>query len=705
MIYTDFKYYFLDEEGKSYYVDGAGNIKLSGVPLALEVGPDGWQSTSIRWTRNAQGFGNVRSYTTQYKYVLSAAKILRHFMYTQGTEGKLYLLVLMLDKSFGGGWKYRKLLKSELDFATAEDDQYSVAINAMEGGLIKLLKANENTQYDIPLFDNDEVILKHDGVDIETSGRFNMVDGVQYAYSMYGAGLYPSVTFTAEEGRAPGIDFKTQSLAPRSAMQDLATNENWLIQNTNEFPVDVKLSGVIKWKCVFNSIGSAAFRMRFRLASRGLIGQEDFVFTPISELITGETHTHEFELIIPMAPLDKLYIEHVIGGVPTGAIDTIVEYLPDSFIKAFAVARKPATNVNAFTPKVLGQKILDRIAGPGYVFTSPVLETKYRGLLVTSEDALRGLEKPHIRTSWNDFFNSYNVPCGLTWVAEGRTLRVMPKAEAFGETEVLNLGDAVNDAVLKFSDAHSYNTVLIGYPEMKYQDANGRFEYNTTVQWTSAVARVVKELKLVSTYSASIYDQEFTRINFEAKETTNSETGTANFFIDCDPFPILHESGLYSYYRIKRGGYASIEGLVYPDSAFNLDITPIKCLYAHGDYLRAVFYFEQNTKLTFASTKGNRDLVTTTIAGVRQAEAEDVEIQDFAPALFIPMELDVQTAMPIETVDVMDALPNETFSVRAFGVELKGHPSNVEVQPADNGAQKTRLLLSKNNDLTKLIRV
>ncbi len=706
MLYNDFLFYLLDEDGRSYYIDSAGNVKTSGVPMHVEVGPDGWKSTSVKWTRNTQGFGNFRAYTSQYKYVLEAAKILRSFMYQQGTEAKVFLMVLMLDKSFGGGWKYKKLFKSELDFSTAEDDTYSIAINAMEGGLVKLLKANENTQYDIPLFDNDEVLIRHDGIELETTVTFNFTDGVETPLSLYGINFLPSVSFLTEEGRAPDVTMKSQSLFnPIDEVEEFKEGSNWLAYNQSGEVKPIRFSGKLIATCVRNEISSAGALFRFRTSEMTVPEYNDYEVNPLTPMNTGETYTYEFDFTIPVKPLEKVYFQQVYTGVPTGAIDIITKFEPGSVLKAFTTGRKPATNINAFTPKVLGQKLIDLIAGPGYTFSSSILETEKRGLLVTSEDALRGFEKPYIKTSWNDFFNSYNVPCGLTWKIEGQTIYVNPKASAFGTTEVLDLGEAINEPVIGFADSHQFNTVSIGWPEMKIKDANGRFEFNSTVQWTSDIKRVVKELNLVSKYSASMYDQEFTRINYEGKTTTNTEIGPSNYFIDCEPNPILHESGFYQYYKIKRGGYASIEGLLYPDSAYNVGLSPIQCLYAHGDYLRAVFYFIQKSTLKFASTKGNRDFVTTTLTGVRRSEIEDVPIENFKPALFIPLELEVESEMPLETVSVMDQMPDETFTVSVFGLTLKGHPTNVEVQPADNAAQKTKLLLSSGNDILKLIRI
>ncbi len=57
----DFRYYIVDDQGRSYYVDDNGSVVVSSIPRDLNYTPDGWMDKSVGYGRSTKFPGVVRS--------------------------------------------------------------------------------------------------------------------------------------------------------------------------------------------------------------------------------------------------------------------------------------------------------------------------------------------------------------------------------------------------------------------------------------------------------------------------------------------------------------------------------------------------------------------------------------------------------------------------------------------------------------------
>lgn len=682
-------YFLTDEAGNSYRKNGS-IVETTGTPTPLDITPDAWQDKTIKYGRNIRYKGMFRAFSTPLRFVKDAATIIRSLAINVGFEAKLFLVIHRLDERFGMGWIHKLFFYGEMDLAKLESEEDFATCNIMEGGLDKLLKANENTQYEISLPE----IIKHDGVKLLVKYEYQMIDDtINYAVPFT---AFPIVSLS--ETRF-GLYPTTQSGG------DPATPER-IIENVFTKTITVTLEGTLSLSL---PAGGALFRVYIELRDSNDALRSYILNTGDITAATWSTNLFYFVNLQPGDYISILLEQPFLGTGPGGFDpdnNRDVKWGADKFTVSFDY-RHPTSQVTCINPVDLGQALIDKIA-PGYFFASSYFQTEWRGLKITGGDAIRGLSGAKMKTSFADFFDSMNAVTNCQLFIKDKTVYIEAGAEAFGSTTRLSLGSAAKFK-WKFADDFLYNTVKVGYPDVQLQDVNGKYEFNVTNSFTSSVARVVRELNLVSKYSASMYEMEFIRINLEGKATTNSETDASCYFIHCNDLPELDESGLFYAFTLRRDTYDDVLGLYDPASAYNIEISPKRNLLRHGSFIRSVFYFQQASNLVFQTSNQNAALETVINGSiispeVRIKEGADVVISLLDRPVFIPIVFEFDSPVPIDIIEVMEANPSDTFEFELDGVTMKGFPMEVSIQPSNMPAQTSQLLCSPETDITKLIK-
>src|SRR5215467_9629295 len=127
--------YFLQNAAGLFYSVVNRVVSTTGTPTPLPTHPDGWQDASIKFTREFKYFGVLRTFSTPLKFVKEAARIIRDRVWNTAAafEDRLFLVITMLDKTFGGGWIYQPFYRGELDLSQVNDQDFYVECNVLEG--------------------------------------------------------------------------------------------------------------------------------------------------------------------------------------------------------------------------------------------------------------------------------------------------------------------------------------------------------------------------------------------------------------------------------------------------------------------------------------------------------------------------------------------------------------------------------------------
>jgi hypothetical protein len=692
----DFIYFLFDENNNSYYQ--YGDTVLSSASLKpLEFTPDGWKKIQIQNQRNGTYFAVDRSFTVPLEYVKDGGQILKHIYYNYGIEAKVYMVVCEQQLYFDAthyGYYYKLLYRGEIDLAQFKHDGAKVTVNIMEGGIVKFIKAYENTKYEIPVDVPDAVDVYMDGVEFKYNTGFITIQDSYDNVQPFGNAAHREYFMTFYNFSTEGqlVNVITQDISREIATGfNPATDERWFLKALANVNLDThfKFSGSLT-----KTLGP--FTMRFRILVADQNGNQ--LLTLFDETkgpgAIFEPVNIDVQATLNLSQDDRLFLLLILDSdntaLPMYGIFSIDESTSDlSYFSSY----RPTT-IKALRPAYVLQQLISKISGGAYTPQSDYLTNTINDVVITCGDAIRNIQDAVIKTSLRDFFTSYNSHFGIGMGMLGNTLRLEQKSFWVQYTDVIDLGEV---SKMKVSPANDLlvNNIKIGTPEQKYDDVNGKQEFNTTSEYSTPITRVAKDLSLISVYRADCYGIEFTRLNLDGKDTTDNDSDNDVFMIHIED--TQRGDGLY---HVDRSLNAGATGLLSPATIFNLYLTPARALRRNGDYIRSLFYKLDAKYLTFQTSDKNDQVVAVGIT-----ENADVQIASLPSPLFSCNYLEFETKVPLDTLELLRANPLKAFSGTWAGFSFVGIPDKVSVQPGDNGAQTFKLLASPNTNLLDLINI
>lgn len=678
----EFLYFLTNETGATYHVDN-GVVKESATELKpLPVNPDGWNDKLVNFGRNNTYYGIFRSFTIPMKFVKDGARILREKVWKFGFEFVMFLVILRLDKNAG---TYQSFYKAEIDFAKTVADRISVEATVMEGGLPKYLKAYEGTMQEIPLEGDGVVIVKMDGVQLDRSVNYEVYNIADLSNTWH---TLPCAMVN-EEGTSFGMLAGDSSFYENPIVA--IDEERWILKNVGNVPVDVKLIGTVIASLQSSSSSDVVTYAGYLQRSSGpTVTLWNYTGAIGSTGIFPPGGVYNVNAIISLAPGERLFL---LANL-TGAANRKVGYTGGS-LKATFKTKFKTTYIKAIKPFVVAEKLVKGMAGSGYSLVSSILENS--DIYLTCGDAIRGIAGAKLKTSFKDFFTSYNRNLCLGLSYKGAEVQIRERAEYYQTGSVYDLGN-VKNAEFSFEENLIANKIKVGYPNQDYDDVNGREEFNNTHEYKAPITRVAKEYDLTAPYRADMYGIEFIRINLEGKTTTDSSGDNDIFMIVVEKDTVANDGT----YQLKRPAFDSIDGLIDPSSAFNIELSPKRIMQKHGAWIRGMMWPYDSKYLTFQSTPKNSKLKTTKGSEVIQENA-DILIGSLPAPYLVPISVRLETVVPDDLLQIMEANSYSLFRFTYEGKQFTFWAEDCKQKPSDDAAQEWKGLLCADNNLNDLI--
>lgn len=667
----------LNENGASYYVDDAGRVRVTNTPRPLKHLPKGWQETEIGFGRSAKYFGLSRTFTTNYQFVKDGAKILRWLYYNvNGVEAKCWFALLKWSDTNG---VYNLYYKAEIDFTQVTDDpKIGFDVPLIEGGLTKMLKANENTVYEIDLNDGEAVL---DGVLLNDKFNYFVPEQV-YTNQLPSQNIALTAAFTNNEGSNINIFQGEQTFEETQDLQTyLATSPNYLIKVVN--PTPVTISGSID---VFGSMTST-YEIFF-VSTGNSQGFQVFNYVcQISTIDPNFRQTFNFNFTYNLQANDKIYLIRRWTSPP---ILTLEMGQSGNFSIAFT-SRFNTTTAKFIRPLNLLQQLISKATNGVYSAESELLERKDY-LVALSGDSLRGLPNAKIKTSIADFFDAYGKILGAALdvrLADEKLLFETKEYFFDNQIQIADIGE-VNELNITVAKDQLFSRIRVGYPNTADKEQVAKQSINVGQAYTTAITRLNKELDLVSRYETDCLLIENTRKEFSQKDATDSKSDNSVFVLNIERQP--NNEGKYPLFR---KGYLSITGVVNGETFFNLDeLTPKDLLLANGSYISSSLASLPTSLVRFVSADKNNNLVTTDFNGTAQIQFANVRVSNLNAAYFRPFIFEFKTKAPDNIIDVLRQNTSGYITFTWNGIRLYGFPIEVNSKPIYQDAQEWKLLCS-----------
>lgn len=491
--------------------------------------PDGHREIALIYERNTRhGMGG--SFSLPLGFVLDGERILRNDMYKFNIDRELYLLIKRFVTEYvfdGVNWKYKEyykhFYKGEFDFSSIIDKrrERKVEISLMQGGNSKLLKAFEGVK-SAYVFDDDHVNIHCTGIDLFKKANFVALNELEISNTIYGNGyMFLPLAFINTEGESFGMAFFSQQAQEvTGSFSDLQEDPNFCAESSqlNQNDVDIEIKGKLMFKCTERTASSVSLFMRFIRSNQDAGDQLDYnIFT--GTLVNGETQTVDVDITVPLNPGERLYFTHFLDLIGTSVS---YEFLEGSTLTMNFKNKFKDTYVKAYKPFDLYKKICQRAGIDANDVVSEKLKTC--NIFITSGDALRLINGSDIKTTYNDFFKAFDVYLMLGASVEQRNVIMEERQRFYDLTDPVALGDVVLNEVSEAVELF-FSSIKVGHAEQDIDDVNGKFDAFGFQIYSSPVKRIGdKELDLQSPYTASPYEIEKTRTNFDNKQTTDANT-------------------------------------------------------------------------------------------------------------------------------------------------------------------------------------
>lgn len=722
-----FLYYLFGPGNKPYYVDDNGFVmqgdanfnKPDGQPAHLEVSPDGWKDTLVKYARNIKYWGVFRDMTVPMKFPKDGAKILKHaFWNTLGIEAVVKMGMKKLNKTLLP-YTYKPWYLSELNMAKMQQTLTHVKVEALEGGPSKYFKAHENEVYEIPIdTDPEHFNILFDGMSLNgnQSWRFSGEDLI----SLHGLPPFNDRGFykhampmrrNASEGTGVNIVYNDEDLniyvATSSFDSQMRASDNCFVQADSTAPSPVSVNLSIKLKFIVTSkMGNTNFRFRLDIVNPATaINTGFFIYDAPDAGINNVTESNYSGTIV-LQPGDKIFLNlyRTFDGI--NGPDTIFHFLEDSYAKVNFTSKVAPTTVKGLYPFRVFEKLFEKASGGLFQVKSNWLSLK-KDIAIISGDALRGLLTEYeldgitikkqgavIKTSIADFFKSMNH-WGSAMGIEKDKLVIELFSSFFNTTVILNIAEIVEWAVDPAEDLF-FNTIRAGGPTKDYEDVNGKLETNQQQVWGTPITKVVKELDLTTPYRRDPFGAEFLRKEFIGRDTTDSsgdnDTWMINIETSLQPADLFYPA---PYYKLYRPNYILIEGL--PVDAYNTELTPVHTILNNGSFIRSILDKWDSAFLTLNTKDKNVDF-RTILNGIEVSQKKPISIGALSDRLFLPYYISGTTQGNINLLETIDANPYGLVEKIVNGKTFKSFLMDGGVRPGDHDKQNWKMLSSADNN-------
>lgn len=716
---NEFRYYLM-ADSLYYYWDGVtvqtttDPRNIGAQPEAGTYTPDGWKETEIKWGRNIDYRTLLRTFSTPYKFAKDGAQILRYVKYREGIEGKCKLYI---KKRRSSDWGFNDYYLGDIDFLTFQDNITDVTVEITEGGLSAQLKAYATTPQEVPLSTQTGPVIKLYSDGIKLRGTANYLTQPASLLGNAGQGmLAPANVFTIQEGDYPvvvnqsavGFNMGGYTNSDFSGSTNPQRAYDNYLQSTLQTITQVV--HVNHPNFYYKNVATgAAQTIRFTVelivapdpnndGTPQPFSQRQILFQDV-DLGEGQQRTLNIDVYsqpITMNKYDRIYVVYYAFKVSGDGAAIFDFVFPEGKVEIQSTFQLPSSVSQSIRLATLYQYLCSTISGSLTTAKSDFLNTPGLRLndwkpyytVATCGDALRGLFGnvgpagkyliPKIKSNLAEFLEAMQALAPVGLGIEGDRL-VLEIVDYFFDrnTMAYDLGEVTD---LKIVDAEEYyaSNIRIGYENQTYDGLNGRDEFNTSQAYKMPITRATEPADFVSPYRADGYGMEIYRANLSGKKTTDSSSDNDTFIVTISPTP--NANGEYPLSRLQNTAGALVNGVLFPESAINLEITPKRNFNRQGSWLRMMTYLQNGGIIKFQTTDKNPDVISNLGSG-SVIENSDVPVATLPSLPFLPVYIQCQAAKD-NINEILSSYPKGYFRMTYNGVELKGFFDSGGVRPA-----------------------
>ena len=260
-----------------------------------------------------------------------------------------------------------------------------------------------------------------------------------------------------------------------------------------------------------------------------------------------------------------------------------------------------------------------------------------------------------------DFIKLKNLVAQIEYRGDIEVFRIEKYGYIFAsQSEVLDFGDTIAEVEINESKELTYGSVKVGYEKVELENLNGLDVVHGELNYSTPLI-IDNELDLVMKWIAESYAIEQTR----REQFSVNPKGDTKY--DKDIFPIeakINPDGTTDLIAKRAEDYELVTGILSPDNAYNLGITPAKILREWGSVVNGCLLKNQSGKLILTKSASNNELSTKKPDKIAVSEGANIDITDLDSPLMLNQEIAIGDLPMRKTQwDIVEENSNGIFKI------------------------------------------
>lgn len=527
-----------------------------------------WDDVTISLNRSDYT-GVVRAISTKFEFVgETKSKIDAYYEeYYLGTQ--IRINVYQINER----WGYDLIFQGDLDFSTLEKSEYVLSINAKDNTLSSVIKANKSTKFDIPTADvRADKKLKYDRINILNRVQWTTDDANEETNEPYkfrltqdipGVGTYyipiPLAYMASETYRCP-FEYRDQAQELiKETELDFANLPGMVKVHSGEpFRLNVKFNLWVKDKPQ-GTLSIILGKINGPIVSKTLIMGEQNYINFNAPIVNGQNvYGLYFKIEALAQETELLDIEFTAPSEKNGY------FTRGSIAYAECFGKGKETEFNCIDITKLANTLVRKI----YPSSSVQIDTLPTQCILVSGEDMRELNNSKVSTSFSEFSNFMETCFGFTYTINDNIIRFGKREDLFSRAVVKEV-TSYNDLNFSQDTSLMYSRVKVGYNKQEYSNANGRNEFNQSIEYSTDVNLTNNTLELISPYRADGYGFEYKvqEIENEVSDNTFSLEEEDKNETDKDLF-VISVTEEDEFYRVKKGTKAFVPADVFSNGEY-----------------------------------------------------------------------------------------------------------------------------------------
>ena len=658
--------------------------------------------------------GVTRSISSKFEFVGAAYDLILEQWLKRGLDASVTVEISTINNR----WEYSEFFRCPLDFSTMSYTPEILSISGIDQTLAAQLKAKGKTTYEFPVSEikeNEPLDYRH--IDLESTMAFK-INGENVSDVNYETQILDIVNLGITECKVNNRDLCRFVFLPCFYIEDgdnYSLSGNDTVKQTVDhvsdgIPVCRVLKDVSQARIKFNlkislsryfhegtnddkgytwrTLATPQVRVS-RLSDGaehilGTINAESGQTTALTETVTSDLKENDCIIAYFVLPYLRCEQDPYVMRWEKWELGVYKDLTPDkgeiSFSSAeiFRITTQTAAStgdnirIDIIKPQSVLRMLLRSMTGREVPCSiEPSGTPRMDNAMLMAAESIRDINGAKLYTSYEKFCQWMEAVFGYVPVipTNGESLVFMHRNGLFNTSRTVRLDAALSDIRLHVDSSALYSSVKAGYDKQEYSQANGRYEFRFSAEYTTGIILSDKRLELISPYRADSYGIEFMILE-RGDKTSDTRSDKDVFFVCAKKNPVAKS------YEFVRDGY-KINGVVSPETMYNSMYSPMSMIHANARYIGSFA-----DMLSFTSSNGNTDV---TINGI--SITDDIELPG---SLFQLLEASVSTP----GAGLLAMNPDAEYIFQSNGMSYTGILRELRCSLAKNEPETYKLIIT-----------